>query len=93
MNLEKIKEFLSQLGITQEGVEQENKYIIDLGDSNAYSRVYTILDKSELVDLDIENISMDVEQSTMVYLSDDFDLTLNANFDENRYTLTIEEAE
>lgn len=93
MNLEKIKEFLSQLGITQEGVEQENKYIIDLGDSNAYSRVYTILDKSELVDLDIENISMDVEQSTMVYLSDDFDLTLNANFNENRYTLTIEEAE
>lgn len=93
MSLEKIKEFLSQLGITQEGVEQENKYIIDLGDSNAYSRVYTILDKSELVDLDIENISMDVEQSTMVYLSDDFDLTLNANFDENRYTLTIEEAE
>ena len=81
MNLEKIKEFLSQLGITQEGVEQENKYIIDLGDSNAYYRVYTILDKSELVDLDIENISMDVEQSTMVYLSDDFDLTLNANFD------------
>ena len=93
MNLEKIKEFISQLGITQEGVEQEDKYIIDLGDSNAYSRVYTILDKSELVDLDIENISMDVEQSTMVYLSDDFDLTLNANFNENKYTLTIEEAE
>jgi len=92
MNLDKIKEFLTQLNITKEGKLEGNKYIINLGDSNAYSRMYTILDKSELVDLDIENISMNEEESKMIYLSDDYDLTLDANFNDNTYTLTIEEA-
>lgn len=92
MNLEMIKNFLNKLGISQEGVESEGKYVIDLGDSNAYSRVYTILDKSELVDLDVENMSMTEEESTMIYLSDNYDLTLGANFNDNKYTLTIEEA-
>lgn len=92
MEMNKFVDFLTKLGISQEGVEQGDKYVIDLGDSNTYSRVYTILDKSELVDLDVENISMTEEESTMIYLSDNYDLTLSANFENNKYTLTIEEA-
>ena len=92
METNKVVDFLNKLGISQEGIEKEGKYVIDLGDSNAYSRIYTILDKSELTDLDVENISMTEEESTMVYLSDDYDITLSANFGDNKYTLTIEEA-
>ena len=92
METSRFVDFLTKLGISQEGVEQGDKYVIDLGDSNAYSRVYTILDKSELVDLDVENISMTEEESTMIYLSDNYDLTLSANFNDNKYTLTIKEA-
>ena len=93
MDISKAKSFLDSLGIKFEGQEQNGKYVIDLKDSDTYSKVYTILDKSELVDLDIESINMNEEESTMVYLSYDYDITLGANFDENEYTLTIEEAD
>ena len=46
------QEFAKQLGITQEGSYVDGVYVINLEDSNEYSRVYTILDKSDLCDLD-----------------------------------------
>lgn len=92
MDKTKVVEFLNQLGISLEGQEQDGKYVIDLGDSNSYSKIYTILDKSELVDLDVENIMMDEHTSQMLYLSDDFDVTLEANLDDGVYKLVIEEA-
>lgn len=85
-------DFLSELGIDREGTMEGNRYVVNLGDSNAYSRVYTILDNSELVDLDVDNVSMTEDGGTIVYLSDDFDITLGADFNKDSYTLTVEEA-
>ena len=92
MSKEEIEGFFSKLGITHVGDIQGGKYVIKLDDSNEYSRAYTALDKSELTDLDTEKVSMGLEGSTMVYLSDDYDITLKADFEANEYTIEAEEA-
>ena len=87
-----VEEFAKQLGITQEGSYVEDVYVIPLKDSNEYSRVYTLLDKSNLCDLDGEEINLGVQNSLLVYLSDDFDIKLLANFDTDTYSVSFERA-
>lgn len=88
----KADEFAKQLGITQPGDYVDGVYVVNLKDSNEYSRIYTILDKSNLCDLDVQEISLDVQNSLLVYLSDEFDIKLQANFDNNVYSVSFEEA-
>ena len=85
------EEFAKHLGITKEGSYVDDVYVITLSGSNEYSKVYTILDKSDEVDLDTDEISLDVKNSLMVYLADDFDIKLTADFDADIYTITFEE--
>ena len=85
------QEFARELGINQPGEFVDDVYVIPLKDSNEYSRVYTILDKSDKCDLDVEEISLDVQSSFLVYLADDFDIKLQAHFDTNVYTVSFEE--
>lgn len=92
MDQEKIKSFLGGLGISQSGRMEDDSYVIVLPNSNAYSKVYTILDKSDQTDLDIDKINMDENASSMTYLSDDFDITLTADFDNDSYTMELKEA-
>lgn len=85
------QEFAKQLGITKEGNYVDGIYVITLDNSNEYSKVYTILDKSNLCDLDVDEITLDVQNSLMVYLADNFDIKLKANFDTNTYSVSFEE--
>ena len=85
------QEFAKQLGITKEGSYVDGVYVITLDSSNEYSKVYTILDKSDLCDLDVEEINLDVQNSLMVYLADEFDIKLQANFDNDVYSVSFEE--
>ena len=85
------EEFAKQLGIDKKGSYVDDVYVITLENSNDYSRVYTILDKSELCDLDVEEINLDVQNSLLVYLADDFDIILKANFDTDDYSVSFEE--
>ena len=87
------EEFAKHLGITKEGQFVDNVYVISLDNSNEYSKVYTLLDKSDELDLDIEKISLDVKNSLITYLSDNYDVKLVADFDENIYTVTFEEVD
>lgn len=87
------EEFAKELGITQQGNYVDGIYVISLKNSNEYSRVYTILDKSDKCDLDTEEISLDVQTSLLVYLADNFDIKLQANFDTDVYSVSFEEVE
>ena len=85
------QEFAKELGITQDGDFVDGVYVVPLKDSNEYSRVYTILDKSDKCDLDPNEMSLDTQHSLMIYLADDFDIKLQANFDTNSYSVSFEE--
>lgn len=86
------EEFAKQLGISGDGDYVDNKYVINLANSNEYSKVYTILDKSELVDLDVDRINLDVSSTLLVYLADEFDIELKSDFDNDVYTVSFEDA-
>ena len=85
------KKFAEELGITKEGSYVDGVYTIVLDNSNEYSKVYTLLDKSDKVDLDGDEVNLGVDSSIMVYLADDFDISLIANFEEDSYVVKFEE--
>lgn len=85
-------ELLAKIGIEGDGEYEDGVFILQLADSNAYARAYSLLDKSELVDLDASEMSMTPEGSEMLYLADEYDVRLKANFDDNVYEIYVEES-
>ena len=51
-----MEKFVKKLGIKKIGHYEGNTYIIEFEDSDEYSRAYTVLDSSNLVDLDEETV-------------------------------------
>lgn len=93
MNKEVKELFAKEHGITKEGYETTTGvYVIDLDNSNEFSKVYTLLDKADDVDLDIEDMVMNEEEVFMTYLADEFDIRLIANLKDKTYRVEIEEA-
>ena len=91
MNKEKVRKLLNDLDVKDEGVFDGKHYIITLNDSDDYARYYTILDHADEFEL-VDTSSMLSEYlSSLSYSSDDFTVTLNADFNSQVYKLVIEE--
>ena len=89
-----MEEFAKELGITFEGeLENENKYVVQLADSDEYSKVYTILDKSDLVDLDTSSTLVTDKVSELKYVGDVYTVKLAANFVDDIYRVVITKEE
>lgn len=87
-----MEELLQSLGIKEEPNESNNGvYVIDIKDSNEYGVYYSKLDRSPLLDEDEESSNVTLDGSTIVYRSDDYILTLVADFASDQYKLTIKE--
>ena len=87
-------EFAKELGIKKEGYETtDGTYVIELDNSNEFSKVYTLLDKNEDAILDVESMLMTSDEVEMTYLTTEFDVTLIGNLKENTYRVEIREAE
>ena len=87
-----MNDFLAKLGISKVGYfSKNNSYVIDIDDSNEFGKIYSMLDKSELVD-EVEDSSVLTLQSTSInYESDDYMLSLISDFDADTYKLIIRE--
>lgn len=87
------KEFAKELGIKFDGYETtDGAYVIDLPNSNEFSKIYTLLDKNEDIDLDIEGSHFIGELIEMLYLAEDFDILLKGDLKNNAYSVEIKEA-
>jgi hypothetical protein len=84
-----MKEFAKQLGIDVEGTMEGSKYIIELSDSNEYSRVYTLLDNSDLVDVNEDATLLTDNVGELLFIGDDFDVKLVGNFNSDIYRVVI----
>lgn len=84
-----MEEFAKKLGIEHLGEMEGNKYIVPLLDSDEYSKVYTILDKSDLVELDTSCTLVTDKVSELQYFNDDFVVKLDANFVDDLYRVVI----
>lgn len=89
-----LKQVINDLHLQDKSIEDEdlNTYIVMLDDSEEYAKVYSVISKLETYDLDYENIVCTEHSNIMPYLTDSWDVTLEANFDEDVYKVIIEEA-
>ena len=86
------KEFLDSIGISKSGsFGDDGSYIIDLSNSDEYGRMFTILDKSDDLDIMQDNQVITEQGSSLMYeaLNEPYSINLLADFDNDLYQLVI----
>lgn len=87
-----MEKFLKQLGIDLALYKNDDgDYSADIKDSNEYGRIFSKLDKSDLIDEDQECSTVTFENSNIQYVNDDYTITLIADFENDTYSLHIRE--
>ena len=87
-----MEEFIKELGIQGTINKTENgKGIIDIQDSNEYGRIYSRLDRSELLEEDEDSSQITADNASIYYESDEYQLILLADFNADQYKLIIKE--
>lgn len=87
-----MKELLSKIGITEPGYFSDSKtYVIDFESSNDYSKAFSKLDITDLVQ-EVEDSSIsNTTVSNVLYTNDQYSLNLIANFEDDEYKLVVHE--
>ena len=85
------EELLNTLGIKGERKVEADTITVKTNDSNLYSNWYSILDKSDLVDLIPDETVLNIDEAKLIYASDDYTITLSGDLENNVYELKIEE--
>lgn len=89
-----MEEFLNEIGIKANLQKSDsNTYTMDISNSNMYGKIYSKLDNSDLVEEDIESSQITYDTSSIQFTSDEYLITLLADFDEDTYKLTIKTLE
>lgn len=86
-----MREFLKKLGIEEIGYYKDKTYIIDLDNDTQFSKVYSKLEKSDLVEPDDDYQSINLSESNIKYYNKDYEITLYANFENDTYKVIVEE--
>lgn len=89
--MEQIKDLLGRLGIDREPQEIEGSYIVKLDDSDEFAKIYSKL--SNIGNIDLVNLKMDEQGTQASYMSDDYDIALYSDYDEDKYELQIKVVE
>lgn len=91
MDKKKIDGILADLDIDDIGEFDGDKYVIKLNDSDDYSYYYTLLDHDENLEL-VDSSSVGTKDlNVLTYEWYDYKVSLNANFDNDYYNVTIED--
>lgn len=93
MDINQVKTFLTDIGITKDGKLVGNDYVVTFPDSDSWSVAYSLLEESDLVDSDPEAILSSEYSGVIYYLSDNYDLKLEAKYTTDTYTLVVSDGE
>ena len=89
-----MKDLLRKLGIMEEGTRTSNhNYVIDLEDSDHFNRIFSKLDKSDLVEENEDSSVVNLEVTNILYIADGFSLNLIADFEQDIYKLVVSDVE
>lgn len=86
-----MEQFLKSLHIYLPGEHSGNTYVIDIADSIQYDKILNILDNSDQLEEDDESANITLHSATNIYINDNYEIVLNADFDNDNYKLTIKE--
>ena len=87
-----IEEYLKSIGINKAGNQSDNgAYVIDLGSSDEYGKIFSKLENNEDLIIMQENQVVTVQGSSLLYEDEEEQLLLNliADFDTDRYQLIV----
>lgn len=88
-----MKEFLETLGITLPGYENDDlSYVIDIPDSNEYSRIFTKLDSNDQLH-EVPNEDDTFNFNVISYESELYNIDLYSNYDTDEYRLECSKKE
>lgn len=86
-----MEEFLKELGIQGTPQRTDNStYVLDIEGPDNYGRIYSRLDRSDLVEEDEDASQLTLDTSALRYENDEYQLTLLADFNEDTYQLVIQ---
>lgn len=89
-----MKDLLRKLGIREQGTRTSNhNYVIDLDDSDHFNRIFSKLDKSDLLEENEDSSVVNLEVTNILYIADGFSLNLIADFEQDIYKLVVSELE
>jgi hypothetical protein len=87
-----MEEFLKQLGIDGKlNKSSKNVYVLDIDNSDEYGKIYSKLDKSDLVTEVDDSSQITYDTASIQFESDEFMITLLADFENDTYKMTIKE--
>lgn len=87
-----MEKFLKQLGIDLSlHKNDDNDLSAEIKDSNEYGRIFSKLDRSDLIEEDQECSTVTFENSNIQYVNDEYTITLIADFENDTYSLHIRE--
>jgi hypothetical protein len=86
-----MEELLKQLSIEDTGEIKGGVYTIDINSYDEFSAIYNKLEQSEVITKDSNESSFNMDEAHIVYLSDNYELNLNGDLDDDVYVLTIKE--
>lgn len=84
-----MEELLKNIGITEKGeYTKDGAYIVDIKDYDEYSKYFSLLEKSELEEIQDTSL-ITIHTTSVTYASDDYQIVLQADLDEDMYKLIV----
>ena len=86
-----MEELLKKIGITEPGEYTKNgSYVVDIRDYDDYSKYFSLLEKSDLEEVQ-DTAQITVHTTNVTFASDDYQIVLQADLDEDLYKLVVTE--
>lgn len=86
-----MEELLKKIGITAKGEYTKNgSYIVDIKDYDEYGRYYSLLEKSDLEEVQ-DTAQITLHTTNLTYVNDDYQVVLQADLDEDLYKIVVTE--
>lgn len=86
-----MEELLKKIGITAKGEYTKNgAYVIDLKDYDEYSKYFSLLEKSDLNEVQ-DTAQITIHTTNVTYMNDDYQIVLQADLDEDLYKMVVTE--
>lgn len=86
-----MEELLKNIGIIAKGeYTKDGAYIVDIKDYNEYGKYFSLLEKSELEEVQ-DTCQMTIHTTNVTYASEKYQIVLQADLDEDLYKLVVTE--
>ena len=95
--IEDLKRYLDKLGLEEKAEiiydanSDKDVLFVNLGTSNRFAQVYTLLENADWLELVDGDLSLQNEYSNLLYINDDVAFALKADLINDVYSLEVEE--